>query len=326
MPYPANITHLGSLEVAGVPTLGSPGIMTTFGTVFYVNSNTDEGSDSNDGLTMESAKATVLAAYNLTTSNAHDVVVMSGSSAHVFADELIVAKNRVHFIGLGGGSRYLGQRTRWTMGVTTGSAIALLQVTGVGCTFTNIKMTSADTLAASLYCVADGGEFTQFTNCWFEKNTDLNQTTAAEFLCNSDTGYYLRCTFGNNIYTVSVARQSVLCTRETITGKVARDCIWEDCLFQQRSTASTNVNIRATGNDLERMMLFRKCIFWNAKGSSGLQSLAFGIASVLTDAEVLLDRCTLQNIVDVAAASRGVFTNSVTPIATGTESVEVTTT
>ena len=315
----------GQVVADGVP-LGGMGIPATFGTTFYVNSNTDEGSDSNDGLSMEAPKATVLAAYDLTTAGAGDVIVMTGNSDHVFADELIVSKSRVHFVGLGGGSRYLGQRTRWTMGVTTGSAIALLQVTGVGCTFTNIKMTSADTLAASLYCVADGGEFTQFTNCWFEKNTDLNQTTAAEFLCNSDTGYYLRCTFGNTIYEVTVARQSVLCTRETITGKVARDCIWEDCLFQQRSTASTNVNIRATGNDLERMMLFRKCIFWNAKTSSGLQSLAFGIASVLTDAEVLLDRCTLQNIVDVAAASRGVFTNSVTPIATGTESVEVTTT
>lgn len=294
------------LTVDGVPVGGS-GIPTTFGDYFYVDAN--DGDDSNDGKTMRTAKKTVLAAYNLTTSSNHDVILMSAASGHSFADELIVAKNRVHFVGLGLGHRYMGQRTRWTMGVTTGSAVALLKVTGVGCTFTNIKMTSSDTLSTSLYCVADGGEFTEFSHCWFEKDTDLNQTTAAELLANGDTSYYRNCTFGNGIYTVTAARQNVLCTRETITGKVARDCIWEDCIFLSRCNSATFVNVRATTNDLERLTLFKNCTFQAVKTSPATQDEAFGIASALTDSEVILQNSVTQNITNIATASSGVYTN-----------------
>ena len=160
------------IESMGVPLLGE-GIPSSFGDYFFVDA--DVGSDDvNDGLSMDEPKKTVLAAYNLTVSGNHDVLVMSGNAPHAIADEIIVAKSRVHFVGLGGGSRYLGQRTRFEMGVTTGVAKAIIQVTGVGCTFSNIKFRSVDTLAASLYAVADGGEFTQFSYCSFEKATDLN--------------------------------------------------------------------------------------------------------------------------------------------------------
>lgn len=311
----------GPVDVDGVPLSGS-GIPTTFGTTFYVDA--DDGNDQNDGLTMNTAKATVLAGYNLTTSGAHDIVVMTGNSAHTLTDELAVSKNRVHFWGLGGGSRYMGQRTRWEMGVTTGTAIAIVQVTGVGCTFTNIKFRSTDTLSTSLYAIADGGEFTQFTHCSFEKATDLDQTTAAELLANGDTAYYKNCSFGNNIYVVTVARQNILCTRETITGKVARDCIWEDCIFMGNTTSTTFVNVRATSNDLERVALFKNCTFWSAKTSTVAQALSFGIASDLTDAEILLQNSYSINITDVAASSRGVFTTAAVPSVEGTEAIEVT--
>src|SRR3990167_2116183 len=85
------------VTVDGVP-LGGTGIPATFGTTFYVSS--DSGSDSYDGLSMATPKLTLLAAYNLTTTNKHDVIVLSGNAAHVLADELLVSKNRVHFIGL----------------------------------------------------------------------------------------------------------------------------------------------------------------------------------------------------------------------------------
>ncbi len=306
------MTTFGDQVFSAAGLLTPYGIPATFGTTFFVD--VANGSDGFDGLSMTATggsgpKATVLAAYNATTSNNHDVIVMTGAGAHVFTDELLVSKNRVHFVGLGGGSRYLGQRTRWTMGVTTGSAIALLQVTGVGCTFSNIKMTSSDTLSTSLYCVADGGEFTQFSNIWMEKDTDLNQTTAAELLGNGDTSYYKNCTFGNGIYTVTVARQNVLFTRETISGKVARDTIFEDCIFLSRCNSTTFVNVRATTNDLERLTLFKNCTFQAVKTSPSTQAEAFGIASALTDSEIILQNSVTQNITNIATATSGVYTN-----------------
>lgn len=294
----------------------------TFGTIFYVDAN--NGNDLNDGLSQTQAKKTVLAAYDLTTSGAHDIILMSANSAHVFTAQLDVSKNRVHFVGAGGGTRYMGQRTRWTMGVTTGSTIALLKVTGVGCTFTNIKMTSADTLSTSLYCVADGGEFTQFTYCWFEKNTDLDQAGAAELLCNADTGFYKNCTIGNGIYTVAAARQNVLFTREKITGKVARDVIFEDTIFMSRCNDSAFVNCRVTNNDVERLFLFKNCTFVAVKTSPASQADVFGIAVALSDARAVLQGSTIVDNIGEVASTAGVFSNFATPNDAGAISIAVT--
>ena len=314
-------THFsGPLFVAGVPISGE-GIPSTFGTVYFVDA--ENGNDSNTGLEMDEAKATVLAAYNLTVSNNHDVIVMTGAGAHAIADEIIVAKNRVHFVGLGGGSRYMGQRTRFEMGVTTGAAKAIIQITGVGVTFTNIKFRSIDTLSTSLYAVADGGEFTQFTNCSFEKATDLDQTGAAELLCNADTGYYLRCSFGNTIYEVSAARQNILLEREQIAGKVARDCIWEDCLFLMKVTSTDFAVVRTiNANDIERLMLFKNCTFFNTKLSSASPAEAFDMTIVGTEGEVLLQDCSLHNIDNWAPGSKGVFASMPVSSTTGGRSVE----
>jgi len=302
------------------------GVVPTFGTLYYVDY--DNGNDTvHDGLSMDKAFKTIAKAYDKVTTNKNDVIVLSANSAHVLSDELAVTKNRVHFVGLDASPvrRRLGQRARITMGLTTGTAIAAIKVTGVGCTFSNLKITSTDSLSTSLYAFADGGEFTVLDHVWLEKNEDLNQTTAAELLCNGDTSYYHRCTIGNCIYTVSVARANVLFTRETITGKVARDVIFEGCIFQNKTSATTSIFGKATTSDIERMCLFEDCVFWTAKTSSATQAVVFGIASALTDGEILLRNCTVQNVTDVCATALGVFTNSPAPSTTGTESVLVAT-
>lgn len=311
----------------GVTSHGAPpGLPATFGNYYFVDA--DNGSDDNDGKTMSNAFATVSAAYSAVTSGNHDVIVLTANATHSLDDQITVSKSRVHFYGLdpAGPFRHMGQRTKLTMGVTTGSAIACIVNEGVGNTFHNLKIRSEDTLSTSLYGIADCGEFGLWNNCWVEKATDLDQTGAAELLCTADTPHYINCNFGNCIYTSSVARQNVLFSRSlTTTSNVARDVYFENCWFQNRSSATTVVNLRATTNDIERVAYFKECVFWSAKTSSATQALVAGIASALTDAEILLHNCAVQNITDVAAGSSGVFTTSPTPSATGTESVQVTT-
>jgi len=294
----------------------------TFGNVYYVDSN--NGSDLNDGKSMDKAFATISQAYSTVTTNNHDVIVLSANSGHTLTDELVISKNRLHIVGTGfREGAPMGQRSRITMGVTTGSAVAAIKITGVGVTLNNLKITSADTLSTSVYGVADGGEFTIMRNCWVEKNTDLNQTGAAELLCNGDTSAYLGCTFGNMIYRPSVARQNVLFTRETITGKVARDVCFKDCTFQSFASATTFVNCRATTNDIERMAWFKDCLFQSKAGSS-LQDEAFGIASALTDAHIALHDCMTVNITNIATASSGVYSNQANSASLGGKGTEVT--
>lgn len=297
----------------------------TFGTVFYVDS--DNGNDTtNDGLSMDSAFATIAQAYSKTTTNKHDVIVLSAASAHTLTDELTIAKNRVHIVGTGfreGAS--LGQRSRITMGVTTGSAIAAIQITGVGVTLNNLKITSADTLSTSLYCVADGGEFTILRNCWLEKNTDLDQTGAAELLCNGDTSTYIGCTIGNMIYQPSVARQNVLFTRETITGKVARSVTFDDCNFISFPAATTVSLMRtANANDIERFCIVKNSRFL-AKASGSTMAEAIAIASALTDGYIYLHDCFVDGgITNIATASSGVYSNQPNSASLGGKATEVT--
>lgn len=319
-------THLsGPLFVGGVNT-GQPFNVPHFDNkIFYVDP--DNGSDSLDGLTPQTPFSTVEAGYAALRSNKHDVLVLSGNGSHTLSDELVITKNRIHIVGadhfLG---RYYGQSAKVNLGVTTGTAISAINNQGVRNSFHGLKITSSDTLAASLYGVCEAGEFSYWEGCEILKTTDLDQTTAADMLMVGDSPLFRGCSFGNMIARASVARQNVLFSRSlSPTSNVARDVTFEDCLFMGFPSATTFVNIRATTNDIERLCLFRRCVFANKNGGA-TQALAFGIASALTDADVILMDCVVQNITDTAATSSRVYTNSVTPVNDGTETVEVATT
>ncbi len=295
----------------------------TFGTKFYVNPDASNASDNNLGTSKEEPLSTVLAAYNKTTSGAHDIIYLSANSAHTISATLAVSKSRVHFVGTGGGGRWEGQRTRFESTITTGTGIAQVTVTGVGCTFHNIKFRDTSTNSTNVFAVADGGEFTMFENCSFEKDEDLNQTGAAELLCNGDTSLYRDCSIGNGIYIVSVARANILFTRVTIAGKVARSVRFVGCLIENKTSATTSLHAKATTNDIERHCIFDDCIFWTAVLSTATQADSFGIASALTDGMILLKNCVQLNVTDYCATGLGVYHNSPAAAAEGGEAILV---
>jgi hypothetical protein len=275
---------------------GAPvGLPVTFGTtqnkgsgnVWFVNSNT--GSDGNTGKRMDKPFATIAKAYAQAVTNNHDVIVLSANSALAESDELVVAKNRLHFWGLDAVGRYYGQRSRWTMGVTTGSAIAVVQNTGVGNSFSNIKFDSSDTLSTSIYAFAEGGEYTVLEHCEIHKSTDLDQATAAELLMNGDSALVRHCTIGSLANEVSAARTNVLLTRETIAGKVARDVTFDDCLFWLKSSSATASHMHATtATDVERMLLIKNSAMIVAKLSAGTVGDAIIVDSAQTEGQIVV--------------------------------------
>ena len=289
--------------------------------VFYVDA--DNGADGRTGLTPEKAFKTPEAGYAALRTNKHDILVFSANGSHTLADELIVDKNRVHFVSADFGGRHYGQATKLNLGVTTGVAIAAIKNTGIRNSFHGLKITNSDTLSTSLYGVAEAGEFSLWEFCEILKTTDLDQTGAAELLHNGDSCKFVSCAVGNGIYTPTVARQNVLFTRETVTGKVARDVTFVDCYFINRAGATTLVNLRFTGNDVERLFLMDRCKFVAVKTSPQTQARVCGVASALTDAELILDRCIVQNISKTGSNTDGVFTSSPAPVALGTETVAV---
>ena len=274
----------------GIPQLGD-GIPSTYGEYIFVD---PDSAGADNGKSMKNAFRTVGQAVTKAATNTHAVILMNANSAHSTVattnDELTLTKGRIHFVGLGGGSRYLGQRPRWTMGVTTGTAIAIVQNTGVGNTFTNIKFDSADTLSTSKYAFADGGEYTQMTNCEIVHSGQLAVVSAAPLLANGDSAYYLNCAIGSLVHIWSVAAQNVLFTRETITGKVARDVIFEECLSLSKTSDSSFIHHRGVGaTAIERMLIYKNCGFVNAKLGSANPAQCVGFSATQTEGETVLD-------------------------------------
>ena len=306
----------------GIPQIGN-GVPATFGNVWFVSSDT--GSDGNTGKSTTKAFATIGRAITAATTNNHDVICLSGNAAHVQTDQITLTKGRLHFVGLGGGSRYYGQRTRITMGLTTGTAVAVLHNTGVGNTFTNIKFDSADTLSTSLYAVAEGGEYSQYTHCEFYKSTDLDEDAAAELAMNGDSSYFKNCTFGSNANAITAtgARPCVLLTKAIISGKVCRDSTFEDCIFwRQADGATANSFVHsAAAADVERMLLFKNCLFYSDVTSAQTMTAAITAAATLTVGRIIVMGGGVFNAAATGVAV-GVFTTNPASAATGGEAIQ----
>jgi len=132
------------------------------------------------------------------------------------------AKNRIHVVGLNGPAGHFGQGSKVQIGVTDAATdIALLQVTGVRNTFSNVKFISNNTKAESLYGVVEAGEYTRYFNCEFYKSTDLDDAGASELLLNGDTAMFYNCTIGSTANITGDIRANVLCTN--VLGNL-RDC------------------------------------------------------------------------------------------------------
>ena len=269
------------------------GGMTVFGKAWYVDPT--NGDDNDTGETPDHAFASISAAVDAATSNNHDVIFLSAYAAHTQTSMLTITKNRLHFVGCdlrtGIG---MGARTRIVMGDSTVAAdIALMQNTGVGNTFTNIKFDSSSTVAASLYCVAEGGEYSVYNRCEFYKSSDLDDAGASELALNGDSAQFLNCTIGSTVNQTGNIRANVLCTGGIITGKKLRDCYFENCMFLAKADDTDKVFVYgANATDVERMLVFKGCTFFNNPLSAGTPAAAIAFGAAQTEGAVFCDTNT----------------------------------
>jgi len=235
----------------------------TFGNYYFVDA--DNGSDSYDGKTMATAKATVAAAYALTTTNNNDVIALSAASSHAITEMLTVAKNRVHFIGLDGGGRQTGHGARLVMGLTTAATdLAVVKVTGVRCSFTNIKMESSNTKDESLYTLIDAGEYTIYRNCSFLKLSDLNEATAADVVAAGDSTTWINCEFGAATLRATAARPVMIIDKSLASSNGLMDNNFFNCNFVSYTSSADRRFIKLVANqDGQRYAMFRGCSFIN---------------------------------------------------------------
>lgn len=313
----------------GISSFGSPVLGAGFplmpGTIFYVNPDT--GSDTSyDGKSPDTPFATIAVALAACTTNKDDVIVLSTNSVHQLTAMLSITINRVHFLGDAFGRMY-GQRARvnYADGIATTSAFAV-QNTGVGNTFTGIKFLNANTDAQVVATFGEGGEYTVFRNCEFYNSCDLDSNTEAEMVLNGDSAQFFDCTFGSLVDAVSgdKIRPNILLTRETITGKVARDVYFHNCRFWKKAGGTTTAFIRATtATDVERIMEFHDCQFIaNMLGAT--PAVAISLGASLTDGHIALTGDTCGFDITKLATGTGVISCLNAKVATATIGLQAT--
>jgi hypothetical protein len=296
----------------------------TFGTVYYVDY--DNGLDTQDGLSPDSAFKTLAYAYTQVTTNKHDVIVLSANSGHALSSMLTVSKNRVHFIGSGVGQRKYGQRSSVTMGVTTATSdVFAVKNTGVGNTFANIKFSNGNTLTQNVAAVGEGGEYASYQNCEFYDSTRLDSDTHAEMVLNGDSSQFFDCTFGSLADAVSgdKVRPAVLLTKDTVaSGKVSRDVLFDGCKFWKQAGGTTTAFIKGAATDVERVMEFHDCQFVaNVLGAQ--PAVAIDVAT-LTAGQIILTGDTCSFECTKIATATGVFSGLPARVATATIGIQTT--
>lgn len=308
----------------GIPQIGS-GIPSTFGTYFFVNSDT--GSDAYDGLSSDTPLKTIAAAYTKVTTNKYDVIVLAGNASHTLTGMLTAYKNRFIIVGVDGAQRFYGQRAKVSMGVTTATAnLFSFKNLGVGNAFYNIKWMSSDTLTQSIGTVGEGGEYAQYINCEFYNSAKLNSDTHAELVLNGDSSQFLNCTFGSLADFVSgdKIRPAVRLANGTVgSGLISRDVLFDNCRFWKNAGGTTTSMVKlASDNDLERVMEFRNCIFMGAKTGS-TPAVAIDSAT-LTKSHIILTGDTVAVNCTKVGTATGIFNCTPARVATATIGIQAT--
>jgi len=286
------------------------------GNIYVVMNSTDEAylqyyKDHNriypDGT--ELIQTTLAAAYTAMKSNRNDVVLLNGQGTHSLSEVLDVTKNRCHFYGMGDRRRY-GHAAKVSIGTTTSADdIAAIKNTGIRNSFKNLKIQSSNAVAQGLYAFAEGGEYTVMEDVELYLSAQLAAAGAAELLMNGDSFQGKRLTLGSNvsIITANGARPCILLDRETISGKVCRDVTIEDSIFWRKSADVDNRFVYGSGaTDVERVLLFKDCLFHNTKLAAQTMALAVHTASEQSQGRILLKNCESVGVTSVATQT-GVF-------------------
>lgn len=311
----------------GLPLFG--GAPPTFGNMWFVDYAV--GSDYNDGKSTERPFKTLSKAHTVCQTNNNDYIFVNGYAEVVEIAMIDFTKSRVHVFGCNGPAPGLGYGAgaRVTLGVTTAAAdIATLKNTGVRNTFNGIKFSNSNTLVTNLFTLAEAGEYTRFNHCEIYKSSLLTTDLTAEVLLNGDSAQFYGCTFGdlvNERGAAGIERPNILLDRETVTGKVARDCSFVDCQFLHKAAHVDACFVYGkNATDVERRLLFIRPIFWNCVLATADPADAVNFAAAQTDGDVLIVDHASINVTAVGGASLNIYVQGAVPTAATTgKAVEV---
>lgn len=308
----------------GVPSIGN--IPAQSGNYFFVDAT--NGVDGNDGQSWGSAVKTIAQAYSLCVSGHNDTIVLSANASHSLTAMLDMSKSRVHIIGTGAMGAFKGQRSKISMGVTTATTdVYAVKVTGTGCSLSNVKVISNNTLSQNVAALYAGGEACTYNNISVENLVSLDQTGDYDVIFASDSSTYNNCMFGTTTVQKSVARHT--CLMGVDASSPVKDNMFNDCTFANNSTSTSSVNIKAgTADCINFSSIFRGTVFDNVvnAGAGSVAPTVVVATNVSVTGKLMFDANTFIGVGSKLAASTlnvGVWINAPSTPTANTSGVAV---
>lgn len=271
--FPNGVSSFGVPVTGSLPVvLGSTGV----GTIYFVDAT--NGSDGNDGKSMDQALKTLSQAYTLAASG--DTIALSTNATHTLTAGIDWTKSRINVIGLDFPGRLIQQGAKVQL-ATAATTAYVIKVTGTRNSFTNIKFIQAATAATGLHVAEMGGEGNLYQGCSFVFGVadNLDLTTATEVLCGEDSGTFIDCTFGSDTLLTSAAR-AVFTIDQVTTSQEFKSNRFRGCTFMISSSSATAYLLKVAANtDVLFTNLFEYCTFMASVDSAGGAALTNAITS-----------------------------------------------
>ena len=283
------------------------------GNAYYVNAA--NGSDANDGSAPDRAKATLTAAYNLTSANQHDIVYLIGDSSGMnMSAALTWSKNYVHLIGVAAPTR-TAQRARIFQLSTLTGASPLLTISATGCIFANFYIFQGVDDASSLINVSITGGRNYFENVHFAGGGHATQAInggASLHLNGAEENTFVDCTIGVDTVSAATGMVGILMDAEAHRNEfynckvrmsagnsgaaflevvdstgIDRDTIFDNCLFLNNSaTAMTSGFVIPAGMGAPKKILLKDCmVLGTTKLDADDRTVLYGNMNAVTGAD-----------------------------------------
>jgi len=291
----------GNLVIYGGDTMLSGN-----GTEFFVDPA--NGDDTHDGLSWDSALASVAAAYALTTDGANDkVILLGGATGDTLAETLTWSNSYTHLIGVCAPTR-VAKRARIHNETVTGET-PLLNITGSGCLFKDFYIfQGVDEAVANINVQVTGGR-NYFENVHFAGGGHASQAIngGASLLLIGDSceeNTFANCTIG--VDTISAGTGMVGLLMDTTTHRN----IFEHCHFSMFAghTGCAWVEV-ADGTGFDRYTVFDNCLFTNT--NDALFTMASGfllpVLPASRPARLILKDCMSFGATTWDASDRGIL-------------------
>jgi len=235
------------------------------GTAFYVDPA--NGNNNNDGLTPETAVASVATAYAKTTTNKNDAVIMiGGPTGDTLSATLAWSNDYTHLIGTSSPLPGVGQRCRILGGATT-DLTEVVTWSGDGCIVANIQFYNGADADANNDAVTVSGHRNAFLNCMFSgmaHATPAARAGSASLSVSGVENHFNNCYIGLDTITRAAANAELV-----MSG--SKNSFW-DCTIASQSDTAGHFAVKVSGAGTNT---WKDCLFHN---------MSVNWATTLTDA------------------------------------------